>query len=160
MSDIFYDHADRPIAMPADRKAVPRTSVYGVSWMDERILLVRPEWSEMWELPGGRIDPGEDWRAAVGRELIEETGYDAVWIDKEPFMKQQQNFFAEGYEEEFFLSTKLFVALKRSKERDASRMLPDEIVEIGEFDLRQMKVLKVRSAHLEAIEAYLAGVMT
>jgi ADP-ribose pyrophosphatase len=32
----------------------------------------------MWELPAGRIDPGEDEREAAERELLEETGYTAA----------------------------------------------------------------------------------
>jgi ADP-ribose pyrophosphatase len=31
----------------------------------------------LWELPAGRIDPGEEELAAAKRELIEETGYRA-----------------------------------------------------------------------------------
>ncbi len=31
----------------------------------------------MWELPAGRIDPGEQELAAAKRELLEETGYQA-----------------------------------------------------------------------------------
>lgn len=32
----------------------------------------------LWELPAGRIDPGEDERKAAERELLEETGYTAA----------------------------------------------------------------------------------
>jgi ADP-ribose pyrophosphatase len=32
----------------------------------------------LWELPAGRIDPGEDERRAAERELLEETGYTAA----------------------------------------------------------------------------------
>ena len=44
----------------------------------KRILLVRqyrlPAGKEMWELPAGRLDPGENPLKAAKRELIEETG--------------------------------------------------------------------------------------
>ena len=42
-----------------------------------RILLIRratPPAQGQWSLPGGRVEPGEDSRAAVLRELTEETG--------------------------------------------------------------------------------------
>ena len=44
----------------------------------KRILLVRqyrlPAGQKMWELPAGRLDPGENPLQAAKRELIEETG--------------------------------------------------------------------------------------
>lgn len=42
-----------------------------------RFLLIRranPPAQGQWSLPGGRVEPGEDWRDAVLRELDEETG--------------------------------------------------------------------------------------
>jgi ADP-ribose pyrophosphatase len=48
---------------------------------DRRILLVRqyrlPARAFLWELPAGRLDPGETSLAAAKRELGEETGYRA-----------------------------------------------------------------------------------
>ena len=47
----------------------------------KRILLVRqyrlPARRAMWELPAGRLDPGENPLQAAKRELIEETGWRA-----------------------------------------------------------------------------------
>jgi ADP-ribose pyrophosphatase len=47
----------------------------------KRVLLVRqyrlPAGKEIWELPAGRLDPGENPLKAARRELIEETGYRA-----------------------------------------------------------------------------------
>jgi ADP-ribose pyrophosphatase len=49
-----------------------------------RILLVKqfrlPAEADLWELPAGRIDPGESPMEAAVRELWEETGYGAkIW---------------------------------------------------------------------------------
>ena len=48
-------------------------SVKGVLIHDGRVLLLLNERGE-WDLPGGRPDPGEDHRAALEREVREETG--------------------------------------------------------------------------------------
>jgi ADP-ribose pyrophosphatase len=49
---------------------------------DRRILLVKqyrlPARSYMWELPAGRVDPGETALQAARRELREETGFRAT----------------------------------------------------------------------------------
>src|SRR5450755_291432 len=51
----------------------------------ERILLVKqfrlPAEKDLWELPAGRIDPGETPLEAAKRELREETGFQAKkWV--------------------------------------------------------------------------------
>lgn len=49
------------------------TSIKGVVIHERRVLLLLNERGE-WDLPGGRPDPGEDHRAALVREVREETG--------------------------------------------------------------------------------------
>jgi 8-oxo-dGTP diphosphatase len=41
-----------------------------------RVLLVRPTYKEMWELPGGSLEPDESPLTACRRELREEIGFD------------------------------------------------------------------------------------
>ena len=52
----------------------PRVLVQGVVTGDAGVLLVLRRELRGWELPGGRAEPGEDERAALVRELREETG--------------------------------------------------------------------------------------
>jgi 8-oxo-dGTP pyrophosphatase MutT (NUDIX family) len=53
---------------------------------DGRVLLIKhyrfitDTWG--WEIPAGRIEPGEDEVTAAQRELLEETGYVTHWIYK------------------------------------------------------------------------------
>jgi ADP-ribose pyrophosphatase len=64
---LIVQHAGSAVMMPVDGKG--------------RILLVRqyrlPARKFLWELPAGRLDPGESVLQAARRELAEETGYRA-----------------------------------------------------------------------------------
>lgn len=67
MRRILVEHGGSTVALPADEEG--------------RVLLVRqyryPARKTLWELPAGKIDPGETALQAAKRELIEETGFRA-----------------------------------------------------------------------------------
>lgn len=49
-----------------------RKSIYGLIIEEEKLLMVHKVNSNMWDLPGGGIDPGETLHEAITRELQEE----------------------------------------------------------------------------------------
>jgi len=107
-----------------------------------RILLVRqyrlPAARYMWELPAGRLDPGEKPLEAAKRELIEETGYRARrWTKLASF------FVSPGYVDErmtIYLAENLVagVATPMDDERIETRWFPaaevERLIETGKLD--------------------------
>jgi 8-oxo-dGTP pyrophosphatase MutT (NUDIX family) len=53
------------------------TSIKGVLLVDRQVLLVKNSRDE-WELPGGRIDEGEDHAQTLSREFAEELSIDVA----------------------------------------------------------------------------------
>jgi ADP-ribose pyrophosphatase len=88
-SKIFHVTRDRiiePSGIEADRDIIRHPGSVVILGLDESktepmVLLIRQYRyaadREMWELPAGRIDEGEDALTAAKRELAEETGYSA-----------------------------------------------------------------------------------
>lgn len=54
---------------------VDRQAVRAVIYRGDEILLIFSKVNGDYKLPGGGIEPGEDHRAALKREMPEETGY-------------------------------------------------------------------------------------
>jgi len=56
---------------------ISRIGVYGIAWQDHKLLLVKQDKGPhcgKWDLPGGRIEPGEGIEQAIRRECLEEVG--------------------------------------------------------------------------------------
>jgi ADP-ribose diphosphatase len=83
---VTTDHVQEPGGVKVRRDLIHHSGSIVVLAVDDsrsvpRVLLERQyrhaAGDYLWELPAGRIDPGEEELAAARRELIEETGYRA-----------------------------------------------------------------------------------
>ena len=121
-------HVGSAVMMAVDRK--------------QRILLVRqyrlPADQYLWELPAGRLDPGEKPLQAARRELKEETGYRA-----RKWTKLASYFVSPGYVQErmtIFLAEELTAgeATPMDDERIETRWFTkkelSEMIEAGKID--------------------------
>lgn len=67
---------------------------------DERMIFVRQYRKALerqtWEIPAGKLEPGEDPLSAAQRELLEETGYTAKHWEKRSFFYTAPGFCDEG----------------------------------------------------------------
>jgi len=84
---VTTDHVEEPGGVNARRDVIHHTGSVVVLAVDDsaptpRVLLERQYRHAandyLWELPAGRIDPGEAELKAARRELLEETGYTAT----------------------------------------------------------------------------------
>jgi ADP-ribose pyrophosphatase len=111
-------HPGSAVMMPVDEK--------------NRVLLVHqyrlPAEQRLWELPAGRLDPGENALQAARRELKEETGLKAKkWIRLSSF------YASPGYVAE---KMNLFLALELTD--GEQNLMEDERIEIRWFARKEM----------------------
>jgi ADP-ribose pyrophosphatase len=81
----------------------------------------------MWELPAGRVDPGERHLAAAKRELLEETGFTAAKWQKALFF----------YVSPGFLDESMTVYLARGLKKGIAQPEEDERITVRFFPLVQ-----------------------
>lgn len=110
----------------------------------KRILLVRqyrlPAEDYLWELPAGRLDPGEKPLQAAKRELIEETGYRA-----KQWTKLASFFVSPGY-----VAERMTIFLARGLTAGEPHPMEDERIEVEWFKAKEIAAMidkgKIRDA--------------
>ncbi len=97
-----------------------------------RVLLVKqyrlPARSHLWELPAGRLDPGETPLKAAKRELVEETGYRAKSWTK----------LATYWPSPGFLAEKMTIYLAEGLTAGEQKPMEDERIEMRWFTRKEV----------------------
>lgn len=123
----IVQHQGSAVVMPVDDR--------------QRVLLVRqyrlPARQYLWELPAGRVDPGETALQAARRELAEETGYRAR------SMKKLVEFWASPG----FLAEKMTIYLATGLTPGESTPMEDERIETRWFSVARIDSM-IRSGKL------------
>src|ERR1041385_3818133 len=108
----------------------------------KRVLLVRqyrlPADKYLWELPAGRLDPGEKTLQAAKRELIEETGYRA-----RKWTKLASYFASPG-----FVQERMTIFLAEDLTAGQATPMDDEKIEARWFPKKEIAEL-IRSGKME-----------
>jgi ADP-ribose pyrophosphatase len=131
---VTFDRATDPGGFEIKRAIVQHHGSAVMMPVDDRgrILLVRqyrlPARQYLWELPAGRVDPGETVLKAAKRELSEETGYKAKRWQK----------LAEFFPSPGFLAEKMTIFLATGLTPGESTPMEDERIETRWFTSREL----------------------
>jgi ADP-ribose pyrophosphatase len=141
---VVEERATDPSGFQIDRAIVRHGGSSVMLAVDDknRVLLVKqfrlPAEKDMWEIPAGRLDPGEKPLAAAKRELAEETGYTAKkW-------KELVSWFpSPGY-----VSEKMHVFLAKDLQQGKATPMDDERIETRWFKKKELNKL-IRDGKIE-----------
>jgi ADP-ribose pyrophosphatase len=131
---VTFDHALDPGGFEIKRAIVQHLGSAVMMPVDDRnrVLLVRqyrlPARRNLWELPAGRVDPGETLLQTARRELVEETGYRARHWKK----------LAAFYPSPGFLAEKMTIFLATGLTAGGAKPMADERIETRWFTAKEL----------------------
>jgi len=132
---VTTDHVQEPGGVEARRDLIHHSGSVVVLAVDDsrpepRLVLERQyrhaAGDYLWELPAGRIDPGENELKAAKRELLEETGYTAT------FWKRILKFYASPG----FVAETMAVYLATGLKKGEAQPEDDELIQLRMVPLK------------------------
>ncbi len=124
-------------------------SVKGIVIREDRVLLLRNERDE-WELPGGKLDLGEEPASCVEREIAEEVGWT---VTAGPILDAWQYHIRDGVDV-------LIVTYGCHTITDAAPVVSNEHKEVGLFTATEAAALRMPDGYKKSIAAWYAQTST
>lgn len=123
---------DRPSTLPGNATHTVGVGAIVVDQETNRVLLVQEKSGPaaklgIWKLPTGTVDAGEELGEAAKREVLEETGVDAEFVDLRAFRMSHRGNLAHKGKSNIF-----FIARFNAKPGAAKRPLKPQASEIAE----------------------------
>ncbi|HWZ42930.1 MAG TPA: NUDIX hydrolase [Candidatus Saccharimonadales bacterium] len=146
---VFTDHVQEPDNVRARRDVIRHSGSVVVIAVDDSgrvpsVLLERQYRyaadARLWELPAGRIDPGEEPLPAAKRELLEETGYTA-----RKWQRALSFYVSPG-----FLDERMHVYLARGLQSGPAHPEEDERIAVRFFPLPQAVKMAMSGSIIDA----------
>jgi ADP-ribose pyrophosphatase len=148
---VVEEEAKDPSGFKIDRAIVRHGGSAVMLAVDDRdrVLLVKqfrlPAEKDLWEIPAGRLDPGEKPLQTAKRELLEETGYSA-----KKWKKLAAYWPSPGY-----VSEKMHLFLATDLTEGKATPMDDERIEIQWFKKKELAKL-IREGKIEDGKTLLA----
>jgi ADP-ribose pyrophosphatase YjhB (NUDIX family) len=150
-NNIYTNRSGNPTIKPQNKPVNKRQSAYGIFIKDSKILVVKPTWTEKWDLPGGKIEQSESVEDGLLREFFEETGWKIIDFKNEPILELKQNFYSDDTDEYFHSKLIFYLVLDAEEDKTAkidfeeiSKVQWVSISDINEFNCKEFNVKAIR----------------
>jgi len=136
---------------PKNKLPKKRESAHGIFIKDSKILLVKPNWRDIWELPGGGKNSNENLFDALKREFLEETGFSINKFEKNPIHIINTKFYADDLDE-YFDSQISFFMIKELGEQDKKMIDNSEIIDLQYIPISELGKKNMNNIHLKILD--------
>lgn len=147
----FKDRKGNVVIKPKEKSVNLRQSVYGLYFKNGKVLMVKPNWSDQWDLPGGKIEANESFETALIREFREETGLEILDFESKPILQAKQNFYSDDTDEYFYSEMSLYLITK-AEENNINKVDKEEIKEIKFIDPAFLNIENCKDFNIETVK--------